>query len=56
MMNESLTQKAYREIRRLILRLDLAPGSFLNEGELQERLGIGRTPVREAIQRLTRQR
>ena len=55
MMNESLTQKAYREIRRLILRLDLAPGSFLNEGELQERLGIGRTPVREAIQRLTRE-
>ena len=31
---------------------DLAPGSIATEGTLIERVGLGRTPVREAIQRL----
>ncbi len=34
--------------------LDLAPGSVVREEELSERSGIGRTPVREALQRLQR--
>ena len=34
------------------MTLELAPGSVATEGALIERLGLGRTPVREAIQRL----
>lgn len=38
----------------MIVRLELAPGSVLNESALMEELGIGRTPIREALQRLRR--
>lgn len=38
----------------MIVRLELAPGSVLNESELMAELGIGRTPIREALQRLRR--
>jgi DNA-binding GntR family transcriptional regulator len=36
--------------------LRLAPGAVVSEKELSERLGIGRTPIREALQRLARER
>ncbi|MDQ2633847.1 MAG: GntR family transcriptional regulator [Pseudomonadota bacterium] len=36
----------------MIVTLILLPGSVVTEGALIERLGLGRTPVREAIQRL----
>jgi DNA-binding GntR family transcriptional regulator len=49
---ESLAEKAYVAIRRLIVTLELGPGSVINERELGEQLGIGRTPVREALRRL----
>ena len=38
----------------MIVRLDLAPGALLREHELQGALGIGRTPIREALQHLAR--
>lgn len=44
--------RAYRALERMIVILDLAPGSTTTEGALIERLQLGRTPVREAIQRL----
>jgi DNA-binding GntR family transcriptional regulator len=50
--DESLSERAYREIRGLIVTLDLAPGSVVSEPELQERLGMGRTPIREALRQL----
>ena len=43
---------AYRRLREMIVTGVLEPGEVVNEQELVERLGIGRTPVREAIQRL----
>src|SRR6266568_8196335 len=48
----SLADKAYHELRGLIVSLELAPGAVIDERELIERLGIGRTPVREALRRL----
>ena len=48
----SLAEKAYLSIRDLIVSLELAPGAVIDERELMERLGIGRTPVREALRRL----
>jgi DNA-binding GntR family transcriptional regulator len=46
------TARAYRILERMIVTLELAPGSIATEGGLIERVGLGRTPVREAIQRL----
>ena len=50
----SLSERAYHEIRRMIVRLELAPGDVIREDDLQGRLGLGRTPIREALQRLVR--
>ena len=52
---ESLAERAYVAIRRLIVTLELGPGSVINERELVEQLGIGRTPVREALRRLAQE-
>jgi DNA-binding GntR family transcriptional regulator len=52
----SLADKAYHEIRRRIVSLELAPGAVIEERQLVERLGIGRTPVREALRRLAQER
>lgn len=43
---------AYRRLEQMIVMLELAPGSQTSESELQQKVGVGRTPVREAIQRL----
>lgn len=51
----SLADQAYYRIRELIVSLELAPGSLISERELQERLGVGRTPVREALRDLARE-
>jgi DNA-binding GntR family transcriptional regulator len=44
-----LSDQAYDALRRMILRGDLAPGARLSEPELTMQLGIGRTPLREAL-------
>jgi DNA-binding GntR family transcriptional regulator len=54
-VDASLAARAYDEIRRMIIQLDLAPGDVVREAELQQVLGIGRTPIREALQRLARE-
>jgi DNA-binding GntR family transcriptional regulator len=43
---------AYARVRRLAIRGQLAPGARVSEGELAGRLGVSRTPVREAMRRL----
>lgn len=48
----SLAQSAYASIYRSIMTLDFEPGKPLEEKQLVEALGIGRTPVREALLRL----
>lgn len=51
----SLAEQAYARLRDEIVRLEYSPGDVLREDELREKLGIGRTPIREAIQRLARE-
>ena len=53
---ESQSDHAYRDIRALIVTLELPPGSVLSEPELQQRLGLGRTPIREALRTLAHER
>jgi DNA-binding GntR family transcriptional regulator len=53
---DSLSQKAYEMIRARIVNLDLPPGIILDEGHLQANLGLGRTPIREALLRLSLER
>jgi DNA-binding GntR family transcriptional regulator len=47
-----LSDKAYELIRHRIITLELPPQSPIDEGELMSELGLGRTPIREALQRL----
>jgi DNA-binding GntR family transcriptional regulator len=51
----SLTLQAYTRIEDMIAKLELRPGQALSEAGLSTMLGIGRTPVREALQRLARE-
>ncbi|HXN04726.1 MAG TPA: GntR family transcriptional regulator [Candidatus Acidoferrum sp.] len=45
-------ERAYLLIRDQIVTLKLAPGSVIEEAKLRQELGLGRTPIREALQRL----
>jgi len=47
-----LSERVYERLRGWIVNGDLAPGEVLRDGELAEKLGVSRTPVREAIRRL----
>ena len=45
-------ERAYLELRDRIVTLHLAPGTVLREDELMGEMGLGRTPLREAVKRL----
>jgi DNA-binding GntR family transcriptional regulator len=49
------TKEAYRQLRRSILSLALRPGEPLVERKLEELLAVSRTPIRAAIQQLSRE-
>src|SRR5579875_2703107 len=49
---ELLADRAYDELRDRIVTLRIAPGQPIDEDRIGEELGMGRTPVREAIKRL----
>src|SRR3546814_13290711 len=51
-----LPEQDYTPLEEMIITLQLAPGSAVSEAGLSELLGIGRTPIREALQRLARER
>ncbi len=53
--NLSLGSQAYRELKRIILGRQIPLGGKLNEVELAGALGISRTPVREALNRLEKE-
>jgi len=48
-------EEAYARILERIVSLEMPPGSVVNEARLRDELGIGRTPIREALQRLARE-
>src|SRR5256884_9150120 len=50
----SQSEVAYARILERIVSLEMPPGSVVNEARLREELKIGRTPIREALQRLAR--
>jgi DNA-binding GntR family transcriptional regulator len=47
---------AYEAVRDLLIRLAIAPGEPMVESELMKRTGFGRTPLREALNRLESER
>jgi DNA-binding GntR family transcriptional regulator len=51
----TLSEKAYRALEEDIVTLRIPPGTVVSEAILSVRLGVGRTPVREALQRLARE-
>ena len=55
MQASSLADRAYVSIREMIVSLELQPGGLIDERRLVESLGIGRTPVREALRRLAQE-
>ena len=47
-----LTEQAYKSIKEKIIKCQILPGSDISESEICERVGMSRTPVREALLRL----
>jgi len=52
-MRANLAEQAYRLLEEQLVTLKLAPGELIVEKDLMDKAGIGRTPVREAIQKLS---
>ena len=51
----TLTEQAYYSLEEMIVHGTLAPGAVVTESMLADKLAIGRTPIREALQRLARE-
>ena len=49
---KTLTEQAYETLRRAIIQGDFEEGSFLSVPDVMKKYGIGRTPFREACNRL----
>ncbi|UCZ52916.1 GntR family transcriptional regulator [Bacillus shivajii] len=48
----SIRETIFKQLRGMILKNELRPGDKLSEAELAERLGVSRTPIREALHKL----
>ena len=51
-----LSQTAYERIKQKIVSLELSPGAVIDEASLRAELNLGRTPIREALQRLSQEK
>src|SRR5438046_6504054 len=49
------TELAYLQLRRAIVRCEIPSGAQLSQRELSQLLGVGRTPLREALRMLHRE-
>lgn len=56
MFSQGKAGQAYQQIEQLIVSEALTPGTLVSEAVLMEKTGLGRTPIREALQRLARDR
>ena len=52
---ENLSARVYNQIKNLILCNEIMPGQKLHHQQLSERLGVSRTPIREALTRLVQE-
>jgi DNA-binding GntR family transcriptional regulator len=52
---ENLSARVYTQIKNLILCNEIMPGQKLHHQQLSERLGVSRTPIREALTRLVQE-
>ena len=52
---ENLSARVYLQIKTLILSNEIMPGQKLHHQQLSERLGVSRTPIREALTRLVQE-
>ena len=52
-LQKSLAEQAYDLLEEMIITLVLPPRSVVTEGVLIDKVGVGRTPIREALQRLS---
>lgn len=52
----ALSDQVYRKLRQDILTLAISPGSIVQESELMARYSIGKTPLRESLNRLRQER
>ena len=53
---ESAVQRVYDRIKAMAISFELRPGERLNELEIARRIGVSRTPLREALNRLAADR
>lgn len=51
-----LRDQAYTALRDMLITLEIPPGSPINEEQITRQLGLGRTPVRQALRRLETER
>jgi len=51
-MNPTDADKAYLQIKEKIITVELPPGSVIRDAALMTELGLGRTPIREALKKL----
>tara|TARA_Y100000746_G_C15332899_1_gene378514 strand:- start:61 stop:705 length:645 start_codon:yes stop_codon:yes gene_type:complete len=49
----SLSQQAYDKLEEMLVNLELKPGHIYSEKELTQIMGYGRTPLREALQKMS---
>ncbi len=51
--SQSIVDRVHRELRTMAITFQLLPGERLNEAILAKELGVSRTPLREALNRLS---